>query len=255
MIDEGLLVAAVVLTVHRDLGPNHQDTFATIQAGVQHAQSFEFDRELCTPELYDAACDALEAGLFPLPAEWCYYQWHEEVERGSRPLDIGVLCFRDGGKVLATLVNRTNEGKPGWQSIIEFDEEGPFAPSILQGNGEGQAPEEITMAVLQRVLAFTMALRCRDVIVHDCGPSPAIKRKREKRGLPPIIEFKKITIKPELRGVYETASKDFDRNGPRLHFRRGHIRNLSQGGQTYVSPCWVGNAALGVIEKQYEVKQ
>ncbi len=44
-----------------------------------------------------------------------------------------------------------------------------------------------------------------------------------------------------------------DRDGPRYHFRRAHLRNLSSGAQTFVRSCFVGNRDKGVVEKNYEV--
>lgn len=219
---------------------------------IAEIQSFEFDWALLTNELQESGLEALSNDLFPYPANYFYFQWSMTLDGRAGPPTgaLGVVDVEHGAVTVcfATLFGDGMVSGPQWCS---FD----MKPHTSFYYRDGSY-DELCYHALKCVLSFSMALRCRDVIVHDCGPSPAIKRKREKRGLPPIIEFKKVTIKPELRGIYEAASKNFERNGPRLHFRRGHIRNLPQGkGQTYVSPCWVGNAALGVVEKQYEVKQ
>jgi len=44
-----------------------------------------------------------------------------------------------------------------------------------------------------------------------------------------------------------------ERDGPRYHFRRAHLRNLSKGTQTFVRSCFVGNRDKGVVEKNYEL--
>jgi len=44
-----------------------------------------------------------------------------------------------------------------------------------------------------------------------------------------------------------------ERDCPRYHFRRAHLRNLSSGAQTFVRSCFVGNRDKGVVEKNYEV--
>jgi hypothetical protein len=44
-----------------------------------------------------------------------------------------------------------------------------------------------------------------------------------------------------------------ERDGPRYHFRRAHLRNLSTGAQTFVRSCFVGNRDKGVVEKNYEL--
>ena len=40
-----------------------------------------------------------------------------------------------------------------------------------------------------------------------------------------------------------------DRNGPREHLRRGHVRRLPDGRKTWVQACVVGSRALGVVRK------
>jgi hypothetical protein len=44
-----------------------------------------------------------------------------------------------------------------------------------------------------------------------------------------------------------------ERDGPRYHFRRAHLRNLPKGTQTFVRSCFVGNRDKGVVEKNYEL--
>jgi hypothetical protein len=46
-----------------------------------------------------------------------------------------------------------------------------------------------------------------------------------------------------------------ERDGPRYHFRRAHLRNLSKGTQTFVRSCFVGNRDKGVVEKNYELNK
>lgn len=46
-----------------------------------------------------------------------------------------------------------------------------------------------------------------------------------------------------------------DRDGPRYHFRRAHLRNLSKGTQTFVRSCFVGNRDKGVVEKEYKLEK
>jgi hypothetical protein len=45
-----------------------------------------------------------------------------------------------------------------------------------------------------------------------------------------------------------------ERDGPRYHFRRAHLRNLSKGTQTCVRSCFVGNREKGEIKKEYKLE-
>ena len=45
-----------------------------------------------------------------------------------------------------------------------------------------------------------------------------------------------------------------ERDAPRYHFRRAHLRNLSKGTQTFVRSCFVGNREKGEIQKEYKLE-
>ena len=66
----------------------------------------------------------------------------------------------------------------------------------------------------------------------------------------PSYDWHTITIGPK-------QSKADPQGGthasPRLHDRRGHLRRLRSGKNTWVRPCKVGNAALGAVFHDYEI--
>lgn len=224
--------------------------------GSDAMPKFECDPALNTRELGEAGVDALNRNLLPLPAENCFFQL-------SLPnYDCGLYVEgRRGASTVSVVVvvdDRSGNGVRAIGDVCFGPEEARAAVRLSSAYVSSELAEDLTedlKNIAMLVFPLTMALRCRDVIVSDCGPSASIKRKREKRGLPPLIEYKKLTIRPELRAVYEAASADYARQSPRFHFRRGHVRALSSGAETYVSPCWVGSAASGVVSKTYEVTQ
>jgi hypothetical protein len=63
-----------------------------------------------------------------------------------------------------------------------------------------------------------------------------------------ILKLPHGTVKETL-GTREGSERD----GPRYHFRRAHLRNLSTGAQTFVRSCFVGNRDKGVVEKEYKL--
>jgi hypothetical protein len=243
-IDIDLMIATLSLS-----------TTAGSRIALAPTPRFEFDGRLLTDEMVQAGNDAFRRGLLPLPAGEFYYQW--ERGEGSLRTRTGVVggAIEDGSIVLGW-AERSEVGvfKLGASVCgsdgIRFTWNDAVVNADIRGR---EAGEELFRALVAEFFALTISLRCRDVVVNECGPSPAVKRKREKRGLQPIFEYKRITIKPELRAIYEAASEEFARNSPRLHFRRGHVRRLPQGRETYVSPCWAGNANAGVIAKDYVV--
>lgn len=117
------------------------------------------------------------------------------------------------------------------------------------------AAHDITGEV-SAMLELCEALSCTNVeaIIHQSA-NHKINSKRVKAGKLPIYETKVLTIKPN-RDIRETRSTfGYERNGPRQHLRRGHIRRLSSGENTWVQSCVVGSLLKGHIDKSYEVKR
>jgi hypothetical protein len=65
-----------------------------------------------------------------------------------------------------------------------------------------------------------------------------------------VLKLPHGTVKETL-GTREGSERD----GPRYHFRRAHLRNLSTGAQTFVRSCFVGNREKGVVEKTYRMEK
>lgn len=106
----------------------------------------------------------------------------------------------------------------------------------------------------ESILELCEALTCTNVS-HDIEQrawSAEKNEKRRKRGKFPVWEYRVLTVNTsknrmpgEFQGTHAT---------PRQHLRRGHIRRLSSGKNTWVQQCVVGKAARGIIEKSYEVR-
>jgi hypothetical protein len=74
----------------------------------------------------------------------------------------------------------------------------------------------------------------------------------EKKG---VGGFEYHVLKLPHGTVKETlGSRQGDRDGPRYHFRRAHLRNLSSGAQTFVRSCFVGNREKGEVVKNYQME-
>jgi hypothetical protein len=91
------------------------------------------------------------------------------------------------------------------------------------------------------LLAINAILSTDGIIIH-ANPAPvSLNKKRAKLGKSPIPEIKEIRIKVGNRN-YSASGHDLagKHASPRLHWRRGHIRKLSDGKITNVRPCLVG---------------
>lgn len=102
------------------------------------------------------------------------------------------------------------------------------------------------------MLEFCEALTCTNVQVETTVQSTAkVNEKRVRQGKLPMYDFHYLSIKPpkETKVGSEVRYEVSDRNSPRQHLRRGHIRRLGNGQKVWVNACVVGS--YGQIEKVY----
>lgn len=111
------------------------------------------------------------------------------------------------------------------------------------------------MGDVRAVMEMCEALACSnvstDVIQAENSKANA---KRIRKGKLPIWETKTLSIEvPKLTGPGGSAGYG-DRNAPRQHLRRGHIRRLPDDRRIWVNSCVVGSAEHGRISKGYSVE-
>jgi hypothetical protein len=87
-------------------------------------------------------------------------------------------------------------------------------------------------------------LHCQTVPIREAAPLLETLKPIEYRTV--IIEPIKPAKREHLGGTHAS---------PRQHDRRGHMRRLPGGRQVWVKPCRVGDAALGTVFHDYEVRE
>jgi hypothetical protein len=106
----------------------------------------------------------------------------------------------------------------------------------------------------QIFIAFLEALACSNVETVLNEPPAKLNKKRISKGRTPLFVFRTLHIKTREPGERSRAGADSERSGPRLHFRRGHIRRLPDR-LVWVQPCMVGSLQSGMVIKDYEVRK
>lgn len=76
-------------------------------------------------------------------------------------------------------------------------------------------------------------------------------RRKIKQGKTPLYEWRTVVIGPAKP---RSESKVGTHASPRQHDRRGHLRRLRNGKNTWVRPCKVGDASRGTVWHDYEVR-
>jgi len=98
-----------------------------------------------------------------------------------------------------------------------------------------------------------MAMHCTNVRSVDVFPPPALNKKRQQQGKPPLFTYKTLHVLAGDRSAsHDKRADDAEaKRSPRLHFRRGHIRRISGDRMTWVQPCMVGDQRRGMVQKAY----
>jgi hypothetical protein len=134
-------------------------------------------------------------------------------------------------------------GEFGWMYIPGIDKSALSAlPEDMQN--EAKMPQEVAI-----ILNFLHVLNCGNMDFKNNMPPLALNRKRIKSGKLPLYEFKTLMLKPNKLNPVDNGGSHAS---PRLHLRRGHIRNFRNGKKTWVRACAVGSKKLGVIHKDYK---
>lgn len=141
-------------------------------------------------------------------------------------------------------VQRHDDGSIGWQCFDAI------------GSRLDRAPmHEAVMAAGRAVLELVEALSCNNVAAEVVERvDPAVNARRRRQGKLALYEVRRLVVKVGEQ-VHAIGAPMGDRNGPREHLRRGHVRRLADGRKTWVQCCVVGSRALGVVRKTYAVER
>lgn len=118
-------------------------------------------------------------------------------------------------------------------------------------NNDKEVSREEIMPVFRMVASVLVKLHDGATGYRAIAKRGLINDKRRRKGKKPLFDWHTVTIEPP-------APKADPQGGhhasPRKHDRRGHWRTYRSGKRGWVQNCVVGNAALGVVFKDYEVR-
>ena len=98
------------------------------------------------------------------------------------------------------------------------------------------------------VLKACAVMKCTNVQVIENKPS-ALMRMRAGKNRLPIFSTWTLHIRPDAKQGRDLGGTH---SPPRVHLRRGHIRQYKPGLYTWVQPCVVGRKDRGVVHKDYD---
>jgi hypothetical protein len=136
-------------------------------------------------------------------------------------------------------------------------------PFIIDVKGDKSRLTPMTPLVAENIRVFTawalkITLLCFLVISMpqfehtEVDRGEKLQRAREKNGKPPLGRLIQLKLRPELRAMCDSDGESGVIRRP--HWRRGHLRRLSSGKITPVSPCMVNFNGEVVEPKTYKVR-
>jgi len=103
---------------------------------------------------------------------------------------------------------------------------------------------------LHAVKQLCQVLQCTNITTEKNFIHPRINAKRRNLGKLPLFQYHMLVVQSSEPSNIGTGGTH---QSPRFHWRRGHIRRLPTGKQTWVRPCMVGDLKQGIIAKDYAV--
>lgn len=105
--------------------------------------------------------------------------------------------------------------------------------------------------VITNIGFFLSALNCTNIKAVETKEPKFINKKRKKKGKLPIESF--WTLQLSSSANEKNESQGGTHSSPRLHLRRGHVRQYKPGLYTWVNACAVGDASSGTVDKDYKL--
>jgi hypothetical protein len=235
-------------------------------AAINRAHKFYFGpySELMSNVFLDFGFDLLKKGLLRLPFDEAIFEYSGDKDdekydrhillcRHVLPKDLSFRLKTEDisqDKLISVFcLHRRKEGR--WIGASEV----PLILSASQGFllyakvGDTGTNEVNTSDA--SVCVFSCAALASSVFVQKQVIIPTrLQLARSKNGKPPLYEFKIVEMR--IEDTIRTPSIG-SHASPALHWRRGHYRRLP-GGIVPVSPCLVGDARNGIIDKDYDAK-
>lgn len=186
----------------------------------------------------------------PYPCIW--------LEGQNRDGIIGILCCEVGDQKWNVAVANKLRGAV-WQLVCVLD-------VFVQGSqlrcrelamfcGEESKNDlayEYGAQSINLLGSFLMAINCVNTSLIENSAPIHLNKKRIAKGKQPLFSYWTLHLPS---GSNSNSDAGGTHSSPRLHLRRGHIRQHRPGKYSWVSACIVGNKSSGMVVKDYEVSR
>lgn len=161
----------------------------------------------------------------------------QEIEDHDLGMVYSALCFV-----------RTLGAWQKWMLIadctITEDSEGYW----IESRGDEKL-DDTGLGMMTLVFRGIEVINCVNVKCVETSPTPMQRRKAARRKVP-IVSTWTLHLKTERP---ESRPQGGTHASPRIHLRRGHIRQFAPGRKTWVQPCVVRGKGPGMVVKDYQL--
>lgn len=227
-------------TFQKRINQLSEDQFECIYSAAHQAVCFDLGDTSSMPFLKTIP----ELFRLPYPVVWM---------ESTLPADYGVLgmlAMEAHGKDKPTVFVLNKRLGVAWQLVgyasVFIDTE-EVRVSAVGSNGL-ESEEKYIYDACVYLSRFLMALNCVNTTVIEHPAPKLINAKRKKKGKQPLFSYWTLHLPNESDGDRITKGTH---ESPRVHLRRGHVRQYSPGKYTWVQAAVVGNKSLGIVGKDY----
>lgn len=237
----------------------------TIMAGECPSLDFESRVLAATKKLHESASRAicfylgdardvasidsasLSGMAVDLPYKTCWFEFDVHVEN-RKPFVFGVMA--DAGQPGEAYLAAFQRSNDQWGYLFTGSTHDNMIAMTAEDNFQSVLPEIYKM-VLGVIRTALCAMKCVNIHQVESVPSEKLQKARLARGKKPLFSF--WTLEISIPNVTGGAGRHCGGThaSPRLHLRRGHVREYRPGMFCWIQPHAVGNKKLGIIHKEY----
>ena len=206
-----------------------------------------------------------------LPDDNCYVEFEVELPNDGVYIvaailsqDIKLDMGNDVKFSMNLFISRRNGGENAWgfssiAAILALNNDSVPILAFFDLKTKKQvssSSEEALFAgsMIGKVISFLHLISCSNIESKEIVQMPAALRKKKlDRGEIPIYSYHVLDLNQRRTISSDATLSEEEKHKKRLHFRRGHIRRLSNERLTWVRHCMVGDASLGKVDKHYSV--
>lgn len=228
----------------------------SIAERIVDAQKFDLTNARGSADAVLYGIELMRSGISPYPYEQLYLD--ACAERGAS-VGVFIEVEPDASSSIAAIYERCNNGT--WRDAcvaVKIQSDGQNAILMPKGLSPEDSRWKNSVETKNGYAAFACwimgvfaLLSAGKLTSSPEAPKESASKRRLAQGRPPLFDHHVIRVPA---GSNLGGGDDETHASPRLHWRRGHVRNLSGGGLTRVRPHLVGDASRGFVSHDYTVE-